>query len=490
MRRGLVEVDVARIVGGSLRHVSSSTPSTLGSSTVSGVSSDAVPLASSVVTCRSIAFQRVTVSIARVRVDVLRADDTVLTPPMSNRPVCSGTRNSGLTVALLLVTTSPPPSPARCRSRCRGSGSRRTARRARAASAQPRVRTRRAACRARPRESACSSRCRAARRRPTRRARRPIATTRLSSSRRPHSSTTGRREGAAGQAADDVDVELFERRARRERAVEVVDHPRELEQRAVEALVEAERPGRAVEQADAAQPRVDAEVGVLRDDDHRGELLDALDAARTAREQLLEPQVRIGRIDRELLQRLRRHRKAADAAFRRTSRRQQRDDVLDPRRVADQLAPLLGRLAVRRVDALRHRAVARDVGGRAAHRPAETESTGSSGSARASSIRPTRSSWSCSSGFAASRSPARRSCRSRSRRPRLRTPRRRRRRSAPCGAKAARRRGSRAGSCPARRRRCAPSDRAAGACRECLRRESSPRRATARPETTPARSTR
>jgi hypothetical protein len=68
--------------------------------------------------------------------------------------------------------------------------------------------------------------------------------------------------------------------------------------------------------------------------------LDAFDAAGAAREQLLEPQVRIRWVDRELLQRLRRHR---EAQVRRAQvlRRQQRNDVLDAGGVADQFAPLL-----------------------------------------------------------------------------------------------------------------------------------------------------
>ena len=177
---------------------------------------------------------------------------------------------------------------------------------------------------------------------------------------------------AGGQAADDVDVELFERRADRERVVEVVDHPGKLHQRAGEAFVEAERPRRAVEQTHAAQSRADAEIRVLGHDNDRGEFLDALDAAGTARQQLLEPQVRVRGVDRKLLQGLGRHREA-QVWRAHVFRGQQRDDVLDARGVADQFAPLFGGLAVGRVDDLRHRTIAGDVGGRVANRATERD---------------------------------------------------------------------------------------------------------------------
>ena len=93
------------------------------------------------------------------------------------------------------------------------------------------------------------------------------------------------------EAADQVDVQLLQRRPDWIDPVEVVDDPEELDQVAVEALLDRERPGRAVENADAAEARVDAEVLVAGDDHDGGELLDPFDAARPAGEELVEPQV-------------------------------------------------------------------------------------------------------------------------------------------------------------------------------------------------------
>jgi len=65
----------------------------------------------------------------------------------------------------------------------------------------------------------------------------------------------------------------------------------------IEALLDRERAGRAVENADPAESRVDAEVLVAGDDHDGGELLDPLDAARPAGEELVEPQVWVGGVD-------------------------------------------------------------------------------------------------------------------------------------------------------------------------------------------------
>ncbi|MCL4697980.1 MAG: hypothetical protein KJ023_13155 [Burkholderiaceae bacterium] len=68
------------------------------------------------------AFQRAVVSSAWLRTELpLPPRASTLLPPMSNTPRGSGTRKSGLTLALLLVTTkglsslppSPPPASAR-----------------------------------------------------------------------------------------------------------------------------------------------------------------------------------------------------------------------------------------------------------------------------------------------------------------------------------------------------------------------------------------
>ena len=179
----------------------------------------------------------------------------------------------------------------------------------------------------------------------------------------------------ASEAADQVDVQLLERGARRVDAEEVTHHPHQLQQ------VE-------VGSSRSRSSKLSGPGGLSRRHTRRSRASTQKSSPRGTTSTVVNswmPSILVERrasswlnhrfgseVDREELQRLGRER-PAEVRRAEVLRVEQREQVLDPRRVADELATLLGRLPRGRVDDLRDGAVARDVGRRAAHRAADRE---------------------------------------------------------------------------------------------------------------------